>query len=35
MTEDERVLEALDPMHVWTQGFVEARLKWRKAQVGS
>jgi len=32
LTEDARVLEALDPLHVWAGGFLEARLKWRKAQ---
>lgn len=32
VTEDAGVLAALDPLHIWTQEFVEARLKWRTKQ---
>ncbi|KAI8463142.1 MAG: hypothetical protein J3K34DRAFT_445044 [Monoraphidium minutum] len=32
VTSDARVLQALDPLHVWAEGFLDARLKWRQQQ---
>lgn len=31
-TYDPEVLTALDPLHIWTQDFIETRLKWRAKQ---